>query len=181
MKISELKVLLTQGRKPEELGIEIKPYIPFIEKKMLVEAILDGCIQIDGNGVYTCDYFMKKLLFDMKVIISYTNIDFSEDTAVEEYDFLVENKILEYVIKKIDNEELHHIYEFLYDELQQKIEIGNSLANIVAIGITKLIDKFPNDKQIKSLSKSLVKDLNNFDWSKIPMLKQIYDTAQGKK
>jgi hypothetical protein len=60
------------------------------------------------------------------------------------------------------------------------METVNSFANIIGNKLQQLIDKIPNDKQLKSLSKSLIKDINKLDWDKVPMLKQMWLTANGK-
>jgi len=61
------------------------------------------------------------------------------------------------------------------------MQIGNSIESIIASRLDKLIDKLPTDKQLKSLSKSLVKDLNKLDWNQLPLLKEMWETATFKQ
>lgn len=159
--------------------IEIKQYLSFVEKKLLCIDILEDCLIVDENGLLSCDFFKKKLLIDLKLIVNYTDIEFSKE-FMGEYDFLVEQGILDHIIENIPASELDFIDEMISDELDQRIKIGNSLESIIAKGINKIAEKLPTDKEIKSLSKSLVKDLNKFDWDKVPMLRDMWLSANGK-
>ena len=179
MQINELKEKLEQGEAIENLVL-VLPYLPFVEKKIMVDRIVDACINIDENGIYTVDNFNKKLMTDLVIIGNYTDLEFSENT-LEDYDYLVKNKVVNHVINNMDVDELDFIYDLIHVELKQKVEIGNSLSNVLAVNLQKLVEKIPTDKQLKGLSKSLVKDLNKFDWNKIPELKDIFKTVNGGK
>ena len=161
-------------------NFNIKKYIPFIEKKILVEDIIDGCLETNENGLLVVNNFMKKMVLDLKVVIAYTDIEFGEE-IVNDYDFMVENKIIDKIIESIDDSELDFIESMVNKEIDQKIRIENSIEGILANKLDKLIDKLPTDKQIKSLSKSLVKDINKMDWDKLPMLKDMWLSANGKQ
>lgn len=173
MKIQELKTLLTQGRKLEELEIEIKPYIPVIEKKVIVERIIEGSINTDENGIVSVDYFNKLLLTEIAFINNYTNLEFSDEDTIGEYDYLVENEVVKWILDKVKSSELNFIYEMVYDELQQRVEIGNSLSNVVAVGINKLINKIPTDKDLAKLIKVAGKELKNFNPSKLKEIQEM--------
>jgi hypothetical protein len=159
--------------------IEVKPYISWIEKKILCEQVIDGCMEENTNGIVSCDFSMKQLIKDLKIVSAYSGIEF-EDEVVNDYDFLIQNGILKNIKSRINRDELDFIDEMINCGIKQKIEIDNSLSNIIASKLQVLIERFPTDKQIKSLSKSLVKDINKMDWDKVPMLKQMWETANGK-
>jgi len=160
-------------------GVEIKPYLPVAEKKLIADSIINSCIEIDENSVMKIDYFNKIIISNMSFIINYTNLEFSED-SIEDYDFLCKYKILDYIINSIDIDELNFINKLVEDELEQMIKIENSIEGIIAKGLNKLIEKIPDEKKIKSLSKNLIKDLNKLDMSKFSELKDVFNTVKGE-
>jgi len=160
-------------------GLEIKPYLPVAEKKLIADSIINSCIEIDENSIMKIDYFNKIIISNMSFIINYTNLEFSED-SIEDYDFLCKYKILDYIINSIDIDELNFINKLVEDELEQMIKIENSIEGIIAKGLNKLIEKIPDEKKIKSLSKNLIKDLNKLDMSKFSELKDVFNTVKGE-
>ena len=177
MLISELKTENNEYKGGNT--IDIKQYVSYIEKKLLCIDILESCLITDENGLLSCDYFTKKLITDLKLVANYTDLEFT-DEFIEDYDFLCEHGILDYIIKNIPDSELNFIDEMVGCELNQRIKISNSLESIVAKGMNKLIGKIPTDKELKSLSKSLIKDINKMNWDKVPILKEMWLTANGK-
>jgi hypothetical protein len=159
---------------------EVKPFVSFIDKKILCDQIIDNCLFIDENNMVRCDFFMKYLLTNMKIVVLFTDLEFEEE-YLQEYDFLNENKLIDYILSQIDDCELNFINEMINKEIEQKMQIGNSIESIIASRLDKLIDKLPTDKQLKSLSKSLVKDLNKLDWNQLPLLKEMWETATFKQ
>ena len=116
----------------------------------------------------------------MCLVSFYTNLEFSDDNSLEEYDFLCENGIMKYIIEEIDREEYWFITETIDEIVEQKIKIHNSIENMINKGINVLIQKLPTNKELKSLIKSTIKDINKLDVDKLPMVKQLLDVAQGK-
>lgn len=159
--------------------IDVKHYIPFAHKQLLCEKVIDVSTLVDENGIVSCSYFLKKLATDINILSFYTDLEFNENTE-EDYDFLVQSGLFDDILDHIADGELDFIDEMINKEIEQKIMIGNSLGNVVASKLEKLIDKIPTDKQLKSLSKTLIKDVNKLDWDKVPMLKQMWETANGK-
>lgn len=177
MQISELK---TENGEYNGTIIEVKSFISFLEKKILCLNVLENCMDVDDNGMLVCDYFVRKLVKDVNIVKQYTNIEISDSDYISDYDFLVQNGILNDILSKIDKDEKIFIDEVIEREIKQRMETVNSFANIIGNKLQQLIDKIPNDKQLKSLSKSLIKDINKLDWDKVPMLKQMWLTANGK-
>lgn len=177
MQISELK---TENGEYNGTIIEVKSFISFLEKKILCLNVLENCMDVDDNGMIVCDYFVRKLVKDINIVKQYTNIEISDSDYISDYDFLVQNGILNDILSKIDKDEKTFIDEVIEREIKQRMETVNSFANIIGNKLQQLIDKIPNDKQLKSLSKSLIKDINKLDWDKVPMLKQMWLTANGK-
>lgn len=181
MLIQELKEKLTATPEIIDLStiIEIKPYLSFVEKKIVSESIINGSLEQNEDGLTICNYFNKKLLSDIAFISNFTNIEIGEE-FLEDYDYLCEQGIIKYVLDNINVDDWDFIEGMVNRSIGQEIKISNSLESIITKGINKFTDKLPTDKELKSLSKSLVKDLNKFDWNKIPMLKEMWLTANGK-
>ena len=179
MLISEIKEKIEAGKSVDDL-LEVKQYLSIIEKNLIVNKIIDSCIVLDEiNGLSKIDYFYKKLTTDVSLLVNYTNVEFSEN-LIEDYDYLCENVGIERILSQIPITEIEFILDLVDCELAQIIKLNNSIEGILANKLDKLIDKLPTDKQIKSLSKSLVKDVNKLDWDKVPMLKEIWMTANSK-
>ena len=189
MQITELKQQIEAGKIIEEL-LEVKSYLPLVEKQLIVNKIIDSCIIVDENGLSKIDFFYKYLTTQISLIVNYTSLEFSEN-IIEDFDYLAEYIGIEWIIDKISPIEVCIIQELVDDELDQVVKINNSIESIaqkgindlkviIEEGITKIVEKLPNDKQIKSLSKSLIKDVNKLNWDKVPMIKQMWETANGK-
>lgn len=178
MLIQELKNQLNTGKSLDEL-IDFKLYLPIVEKKLIANKIIDSCIIVDDAGLNRIDYFYKYLTTNVLLLVNYTSLEFS-DELINDYDYLNENIGVEWILNKIPVSEKNFIFDLVEDELYQMLKFSNSLENILSQKLQQLIDKIPNDKQLKSLSKSLIKDINKLDWDKVPMLKQMWLTANGK-
>jgi hypothetical protein len=167
MLISELK---TENGEYNNRRIEVKPYISWIEKKILCEQVIDGCMEENPNGIVSCDFFMQKLIKDLKIISSYSDIEL-EDEVVNDYDFLIQCGLLELVKSRINQDELSFIDEMIDCGIKQKIEIGNSLSNIVASKLQVLIDKIPDQKAMKKLMNDVPKMINKVKPENLEILK----------
>lgn len=171
MQISELK---NENGTYNQIKINTKNYIPFIEKKILCEGVLDSCLEIDENGITTCNYFMKKLLTDLKIVANYSDIDFSDEVVLD-YDFLVESDIVNIIKESIDDSELEFINEMINCELEQKIKIGNSIESVLAKNLQKLIDKIPDEKSIQKIIKDIPKSINKITPANLEILKGVFN------
>jgi hypothetical protein len=177
MLISELQEKLEQGESFDNI-VEIKNYLPFVHKQIMINNILKACLQTDENSIMTCDNFAKKMAKDMQYVVNFTNLEFSDD-FMEEYEYLVSNKLIKNITAYIDSDELIFIDNILDKEIEQRININNSLSNIIAINLNKVIDKIPTTKDLQKLIKTTKKELNTFDWNKIPELQKIFHEVQG--
>jgi len=162
-------------------GVEIKSYLSTIEKKVIIDNIINGSIETDDNSIIKINFFNKKLITDISLVTNYTNLIFSDDNSIEDYDFLSQYKILHYIIKNIDNDELDFIYNMIEDELDQQIKIVNSLESVLANGINKLIDKIPDEKSMNKLINNLPKVLNKIKPENLEILKQFANQQQQEK
>jgi len=173
MQITELKEKYQTGSITLEEVIEIKFSLPFAQKKLLCNQILEASLTIDDNQIISCDYFMRKLMQDVQLVVLFTNLEFGEE-LVEEYDYLVESGILGYIIKNINKDEIDIIDELVSKEIEQKIRIGNSLENIIASKLEKLISKIPDEKAIKKLMNDFPKQINKIKPDNMSIIKDLF-------
>ena len=153
--------------------IEFKQYLSIVEKQLIANKIIDSCIIVDDAGLNRIDYFYKYFTTQVSLIVNYTNIEFSEE-LIKDFDCLAEMGLVEDIIKQIPNGEVQVIMDIVEDELYQTLKIGNSVESIIAKGLNKITDKLPDSKELKSLSKSIIKDINKLDANKITDLKNIF-------
>lgn len=180
MKLSEIKEQLVNNT--IDGLINVKKYISVVDKKELIQSIIDTCLKDSDNGMKYVDYFAKRISFDVALIINYTDI---EDLDLEDsYDFLNESGILEYVKETIPYDEFVFIDMAIDEILSEQKELSNSISAVVNTNLAKVVDivdrRFPTEKEIQRLLKSLTKNMKDLDWSKVPMLQKMRDVAEGK-
>lgn len=181
MKISELKQQIEEGKNYKDI-IEFISYIPFVKKKIMCESIADSCIK-EENGMIICDHCMKQLTTDIMLINNYTNLEFNEESYVEEYDYLCENDIVDYVVGKIKKSETYFIQDMVWEEIENRMRINNTIEGILNRGLNKLADIINNNldpKKINKLIKTVAKELRSLDFDKLEGLKGIMDVLEGK-
>lgn len=139
--------------------IEVKEYIGIKYKKQLVEDIVDACI-IYEDGVFKFDDIEKYIVFVMKTIDAYTNIDLSEDIE-EDYDMLCSSNALELIINTFKKE---------YDDVGVLLSMrcdyilsGNSVEAQFGKFLSNITEK------IDVLSNFLADKVGNFDINKLPI------------
>lgn len=181
MKISELKQQIEEGKNYKDI-IEFISYIPFVKKEILCDSIVDGCIK-EENGMIICDHYMKQLTTDIMLINNYTNLEFNEESYVEEYDYLCENDIVDYVVGKIKKSETYFIQNMVWEEIKNRMKINNTIEGILNRGLNKLADIINNNldsKKLNKLIKTVAKELRSLDFDKLEGLKGIMDVLEGK-
>ena len=177
MNIQDLKEILSKIDKTNinlnEL-IKVKSFISSIEKKLLLDNIINGCIETDENQIMKIDYFNKILVKDISIIANYTDLEFSDDDSIAEYDYLIQNGIFDYIIKNINEKEIEFINDLLYDELKQKIDLNNSLTNVIAKTLNNLISKIPDEKSLNKMMTNMTKNLNKIKPENLNMMKELF-------
>ena len=161
-------------------GVEIKSYLSTIEKKVIIDNIINGSVETDDNSIIKINFFNKKLISDISLITNYTNLIFSDDNSIDDYDFITQYKILNHIIKHIDSDELEFIYNMVEDELEQQIKIGNSLESVIVNGLNKLIDKIPDEKSMNKLISNLPKSINKIKPENLAVLKGIFNQQNNQ-
>jgi hypothetical protein len=175
MKVSEIKEKLSSGVKIEDLGITPIKYLPHARKVLICEDIADKSITQE-NGITICDHFRKEQAIDLYFLMEYADLEFDCDDA---YDFLKESSVYKYVVDNIPESERLFIYEGVYDLIEQKLRIENSIEGILARNLTRLIDFLEKNYDKKSINK-LVKDFKGISSDKIPFVMDLYNTIEGK-
>ena len=82
--------------------LEVKDYLSIKDKKQLIDNIINECILYD-NGVFKFDEIEKYVVFTMRTIEAYTNIELSTDVE-DDYDELCRTKLLGTVINLFQSE-----------------------------------------------------------------------------
>ena len=142
--------------------LEVKEYMSIKQKKELVESIVNECVLFD-NGIFKFNEIEKYIVFTMKVIEAYTNLELSDDME-NDYDMLCESKMLEPIISTFKKE---------YDEvsilLQMKCDYILNDNNIEA-----QVGKFLNGllEKLDDFASVLNAKFGDFDMSKLPVNKE---------
>ena len=110
--------------------LEIKTYIPFREKRSIVEAIVDQNIEW-ADGIKKIDDINMYVSFVIAMISAHTSLDFSDD-PVADYDLLAESRLLPQIIAE---------FQESYDECQLLLNL--CVKNVLEDnGINVLVSKF---------------------------------------
>jgi hypothetical protein len=135
------------------------------------------CLKQNEDGLHYVDFIDKEMVMVLFIVQAYCadSIEFDDIDEDSMYDFCMSG-LWQHVRDNIPEDEYKQFVNFVDDILSQEMKLKNSVEGIVARGINKLIDKIPTDKQLKSLAKSLVKDMKGFNWDSLPMLKEIYQS-----
>lgn len=169
MKVQELVEIMNNGKnkllKPDQLQalfkkhLETKQYIGIKEKKQLVDNIVNACILYE-DGIFKFDDTEKYIIFIMKTIEAYTNIELSDDIE-EDYDTLCRANILESVIDTFKKE-----YDDVNVLLSMKCDYilsGNSVEAQLGKFLSNISDK------VDDFAETLKNMVESFDIDKLPI------------
>ena len=174
MKVSEIKKLLKEGKQIKDLSIEVKPYVSILKKQAMIEKIIEGCIDYNDAQLAFCNFINKQIAFDLSILLNYTNIKTGKN-IISDYDFLQENGIFDYIYEKINIKDLNLIQTLLDNEIKQKLDLENSFEFFLIRISNTLINKLPDNKQVQEFLRTIIDNLGQFSWDKIPSLKKIVD------
>ena len=172
MRVKELVEFIGNDKnkmlKPEQLQAVVKKflnvteYLSIKDKKQLVEDIVDACILYE-DGIFKFDEIEKYVVFIMKTIDAYTDIELSNDIE-DDYDMLCRANVLELVISTFKKE-----YDDVSVLLSMKCDYILSNNNMEA-----QFGKFLNNisDKIDILSTFLADKFGNFDINKLPVIKE---------
>lgn len=139
--------------------LEVKNYISIKDKKNLIDDIVNNCI-IYEDGVFKFDEIDKYIVFTMKTIASYTNLELSVDMETD-YDMLCEAKLLNLVVDSFFSE-----YENVRSMLQMKCDYilsGNNIEAQFGKFLTGILDK------VDVFADALSSKISDFDFNNLPV------------
>lgn len=133
--------------------LETKKYLPIAEKRVLAQQVLDACVEY-RDGVIFVDSMTKYLIFTMKVIGAYTNLEFE---VLDDYDALCEADLLNPVIETFATEyaRVNDILNMMLADMMQ--------ANTVEVGAMKLMNKVNDSLDV--VVEALVNKIEEMDAS----------------
>ena len=139
--------------------LEIKKYLSIKAKRVLIDDIVNSCILYE-DGVYKFDEIDKYIVFTMKTIAAYTNIELSTDIE-NDYDELCKANLLNLIIEAFAGE-----YENVNLLLQMKCEYilsGNTIEAQFGKFLTGIMDK------VSDLADALENKVKDFDFNNLPV------------
>ena len=151
--------------KPEQTQVflkrelEVKEYLGIKTKKALVQDIVNECILYD-DGVFKFDEIEKYMVFTMKTIATYTNLELSDDIE-EDYDVLCEAKLLNSVIETFNGE-----YENVKLLLQMKTDYILS-GNTIEAQLGRFLDGI--SEKLDGVLQTLADKMGSFNMNDLPV------------
>lgn len=117
--------------------VEILQYLPFEEKRDLIDIVLQKSSENDQyNPLYVDMYFHLFLIY------AYTNIVFTEKQKEKEeelYDALYSSGLLNKILEEIPQEEYNYLFSYLEENLEKKEYYATSFIG----GLLKFIEDLP--------------------------------------
>ncbi len=177
MLFSELQSKLQNDNDALWIGeLNIKKYLPLLHKKVLVNQICDDVIFYDENGMAYVDYIQKQISTYLVVLLNYCDLQMDEGMPVENIISILDSLIELGWYKRIEQiigDDVYEFYCIIDEEIESIKERSNTVEAIIARGVNTLINKLPDDKQIKSIIKVVSKELNKFDPEKLTQIKEM--------
>lgn len=151
--------------------LEVRDYVPFVEKRELCERVISTCNTQDINGLIKVDSISKYIIFTLAIISKYTNIEFSsgedeELDSLDEYDMLCQNKLLNPILDVIGAEYTicNNMLNMMMDDIIANNNTIESVSGIVLSRFSDSVDDFIDTLSDKVKSMNL--DLNQIDINK---------------
>lgn len=146
MKINELVESIKNKDFEIEKALEVKKYIPVMEKKAFAMDVIATCTD-DIDDFISVDRFYMDIYFDMNMIKTYTNVEVASDfdEMIEQYDLLCEHGLMNKLINLFEDEYLA-VHSILKGQLKELLVQNSMEAQIVKVTnkINKVIDMLGN-------------------------------------
>lgn len=173
MNIKDLKVNNLEG-------LELKSYVPLAKKGVLINGdgaeelgIISECISIKENGMKCVNLFNKEASISILMVSEYTNIEFNEEIeGYEIIDIIIESNIVDTIVDQVPDAK--RFLSMIEDQIEQELELSNTISAVVANNLTKLVNKIPdgiNAKWFEKIIKSLPKMINSIEPERLNMIK----------
>ena len=154
IKFDDLQLQVNQEIKTIKIAdkeIAVKNYLSIDDKVTLIQLVLQ---QATDSDIYNS--LLLEAYFNLYLVFFYTNLEFTDEqkeNALDTYDLLESNGVIDLVINAIDKEE----YEDLYDALLEQRDLNIKYQTSVTYSVSHLINSF-ND---------FTKNLNEYDYQAI--------------
>ena len=151
--------------------LEVKDYIPFIEKQSVAQIVLESCAHI-SDGIITIDSVQKYIIFTITVLATYTNLEFNGDeTDLDAYDLLCaytvgDETLLDAIIKTFEKEysRCNDILNMMTVDLMAENNIEKQVGKFLS-GLSKKIENL-GDLFINNMS-NIPESLSQLDIDKL--------------
>jgi hypothetical protein len=182
IKVTQLKNMIKNNTPLNEMGIEVKSYLPMLDKMTLIESIVFKSIIFEGNIAYKSDILFTTF-YEIELMMRYSNINFSHidpnddnyaGKLYEYYDFLKENNIVDYAISLIPDNEKQFIDTCINNQIQQRVESSRQLTVLVDRWVQAFLDKLPQKEDLNKM----VDEFNKFDPEKVSIVKDMIKAAK---
>ena len=164
IKVGELKELNKQVVDIKEVRIfnnpdsviEVKQYIPILDKIGFTSGIAKGCINRE-DGLFIVNNSSKKIAFSNAIIENYTNLTLPKvegESGIEAFDLISRSGILDVVLENIPEKELSTLHELLENKITEerdKYNQENRLENIIKKGVDGLLYTLENLPSIEEM------------------------------
>jgi hypothetical protein len=148
--------------------LELKEYIPFVDKRELCEKVIDACCTKE-NGSIKVDSVTRYIIFTISIISKYTALEFNsgEDyDSLDEYDMLCEAGLLNPILALIGDEyaTCNNILNMMMDDV---IANNNTVEAVLGHNLGKVSDAL--DDLIGAFADKVAEmefDLNQIDIDK---------------
>lgn len=143
LKFKEQKVMNTklQPNAIEDFiktNIEIKTYIPFMNKKQIAEMVINQNMN-EEHGITRVESTGQFIGFIMAMITSHTNLEVNLDNPIESYDLLSEAGLLELIIAQFQKD--YSECEAILKMVAADALADNNLNAVVARFLDGILDK----------------------------------------
>ncbi len=162
IKFNELKENFNEEKLDE---LEITPYLKLSEKMFLLEGsedepgLVDIILKQDSyTNLWYIDRFSYEIHLTYTILNWYANISFEDNFTVDDYDWIQENSVYDFIVNKI--EDCWKFIDILNSKLEDEIEKRNSLSAVLNNGLKMLlvkIDEFSDPEKLKMLNKEIKK------------------------
>ncbi len=159
--------------------LELKKYIPFVNKRELCADVIEACCTKEG-GLIKVDSVSRYIVFTISMISAYTNLEFSsgeEYSPIDEYDILCEANLLNPILALI-GEEYTTCNNMLNMMMDDEIANNNTIEALLGHSLNKVSSSF--DELIVAFSKKVEEMELDFSQINIEPLKGILDLIPKK-
>ena len=141
--------------------LSVKKYIPVMRKYEIAQNVFAASVTVK-NGLIEVDSLKKYLCFTTIILSEYTNLEFSDEGAIEEYDMLCEVGLIDAIIGTF-KEDYNRTLSVLNNLFADEIANHNTVESILA----ELGQNIANS--VDSVAESMKEKIESFDDGNIDM------------